>query len=87
MAVRFAGDFFGVPLVPRDEGKSALMSYFPELREVKKKASGEQEGARGVGGTKAATPFVGFKTFEAPEKEQKAAPMFAGFKTTGFGSN
>lgn len=86
MATRFAGDFFGVPLVTEKESKSSLLEYFPGLREVK--ASPEKdEGARAFGGAKAAAPFVGFKTFEAPAQEKKAAPVFGGFKTPEFRSN
>ena len=83
MAVRFAGDFFGVPLTTKKEAKSSLLEYFPDLREVKS-SSADQEGARAFGGAKAATPFTGFKTFEAPAKEKKAAPLFSGFKTPEF---
>lgn len=85
MATRFAGDFFGVPLVTEKEGKSSLLEYFPNLREVKPAAT-EEGGARSFGGAKAATPFVGFKTFEAPSAEKKAAPLFTGFKTPEFRS-
>jgi len=86
VATRFAGDFFGVPLVTEKESKSALLGYFPSLQKVKSSAS-EQEGARAVGGTQAAAPFVGFKTFETPAKEKKAAPLFTGFKTPEFRDN
>lgn len=83
MAVRFAGDFFGIPLsVPGQDEGSQLLDYFPELKTIKKRASDQQEsGARLYGGAKAVQPFTGFKTFEAPESEQKAAPSFFGFKT------
>ena len=83
MATRFAGDFFGVPLTtPGESGGSSLLAYFPELRSVKQSKTsdeGESEEARSFRGTKAVSPFVGFKTFEAPN-EPKAAPVFAGFK-------
>lgn len=83
MAVRFAGDFFGVPLVTKEESRSSLIDYFPGLKQIKA-SSADQDGARGFGGAKAATPFAGFKTFEAPAGEKKAAPVFAGFKTPEF---
>lgn len=86
MATRFAGDFFGVPLVTEKETRSSLLEYFPGLRQVKATGS-DQEGARSFGGTEAAAPFVGFKTFEAPAKEKKAAPLFTGFKTPEFRAN
>lgn len=80
--MRFAGDFFGVPLTtPEEDKRSLLVDYFPELRSVKKsQASGEQEGARGFGNTKAVTPFAGFKTLQDPGRSE-AAPQFFGFKT------
>lgn len=83
MAVRFAGDFFGVPLTaPGNDDGSLLMDYFPELKTVKKTAGeSEEQGARLYGGAKAVQPFTGFKTFEAPREEQKTAPSFFGFKT------
>jgi|DEB0MinimDraft_3_1074331.scaffolds.fasta_scaffold82111_2 hypothetical protein len=81
MAVRFAGDFFGVPLTtPEEDRGSELLRYFPELKTIKKQA-GQEEGARLYGGAKAVGPFTGFKTLEAPDAEQKAAPVFTGFKT------
>jgi hypothetical protein len=81
MAVRFAGDFFGVPLVnPQESEGSKLLSYFPELKNPKK-ATGSKEGARSAGDQKAVTPFVGYKTFEAPENQAEAIPLFSGFKT------
>lgn len=83
MAVRFAGDFFGVPLAaPGNEGGSLLMNYFPELKTIKKTVGdSEEQGARLYGGAKAVQPFAGFKTFEASGEDQKAAPSFFGFKT------
>ena len=83
MAVRFAGDFFGVPLTtPGGDEGSLLLDYFPGLKTIKKTAGGsEEEGARSYGGAKAVPSFTGFKTFEAPKGEQKAAPSFFGFKT------
>ena len=80
--MRFAGDFFGVPLTtPAEDKSSVLVDYFPELKSVKKStADGEQEGARSYGNTKAVTPFTGFKTME---KSGTNAPSqaFFGFKT------
>lgn len=62
--MRFAGDFFGVPLAKKEEG-SALFEYFPELRAIPPKTSAASKGeARAVGGTKAVTPFTGYKTLE-----------------------
>lgn len=86
MATRFAGDFFGIPLVaPGEDEGSSLVKYFPELKSIKKGsqgASGQSDlgPARSFGGAKAVTPFAGFKTFEV-SNEKKAAPLFAGFKT------
>lgn len=86
MATRFAGDFFGIPLVaPGEDERSSLVKYFPDLRSIKKgsQESSEQPDlgpARSFGGSKAVTPFAGFKTFEV-SNEKKAAPLFAGFKT------
>jgi hypothetical protein len=81
MAVRYAGDFFGIPLTaPQESEGSRLLSYFPELK-TPSKASKTQEGARSVGDTKAVTPFSGYKTFEAPKEERQATPLFSGFKT------
>ena len=86
MATRFAGDFFGIPLVEDEKKSSVLLSYYPELKSIKSEP-GEQAkptadvGARMYGGAQAAPTFVGFKKFEASDKTQKAAPVFAGFKT------
>lgn len=86
MATRFAGDFFGIPLVAPGEGEgSSLVKYFPELKSIKKGSQGSSVQpdlgpARSFGGGKAVTPFAGFKTFEV-SNEKKAAPLFAGFKT------
>ena len=81
MAVRFAGDFFGVPLVTEEERQgSVLADYFPELRKVRKAAATGGEEARLAGGAKAVSPFAGFKTFETSGPKQ-AAPIFTGFKT------
>lgn len=82
MAVRFAGDFFGIPLATEGSGSSSsLLQYFPELKSIKKPEKVLKTGAaESVGGTKAVSPFVGFKTMEASGKEQKAAPIFTGFK-------
>lgn len=83
MAIRFAGDFFGVPLTSAtSEESSTLLQYFPELKSIKKPSTTSKEtGAESLGGSKAVSPFVGFKTFETTAKEPKAAPVFAGFKT------
>ncbi len=78
--MRFAGDFFGVPLVTEQEQRGSILAdYFPELRQVKKAAATKDEGARSAGGAKAVSPFTGFKTFESGGPK-KAAPVFAGFK-------
>lgn len=80
--MRFAGDFFGVPLTtPSEDNKSSLLKYFPELKTVRKQAGGQEEGARMYGGSVAVQPFTGFKTFEAPEGQKTTAPIFPGFKT------
>jgi len=85
MATRFAGDFFGIPLVSPKEDSSRLFGYFPELKSLKTSGGGsgaqpEEGGARLYGGAKAVAPFTGFKTFEV-SNEKKAAPLFSGFKT------
>ena len=90
MATRFAGDFFGISLVdPEEEKGSRLLSYYPELRSLPKKAAapegeeggqGPDQGARLYGGAEAAPVFTGFKTFEKTGGA-KAAPLFSGFKT------
>lgn len=86
MATRFAGDFFGIPLVaPGEDKDSSLFSYFPDLKTIKKGSAGSEKPAelgpaRSYGGAQAVTPFTGFKTFEVTN-ERKAAPLFAGFKT------
>jgi len=82
MSVRFAGDFFGVPLVaPGEDQGSLLLDYFPGLKTVKKGSGGEAQGARSYGGAKAVQPFTGFKTFEAQSGQKTSAPIFPGFKT------
>lgn len=79
--MRFAGDFFGVPLTtPEEDKRSLLVDYFPELRSVKRSASVGNEGAEGYGGTRAVAPFTGFKTMQNPGGRQ-AVPGFFGFKT------
>jgi len=79
--MRFAGDFFGVPLVTEQEQRgSVLAGYFPELRQIKKAAATEKTEARSAGGAKAVSPFTGFKTFESAG-QKKATPAFSGFKT------
>lgn len=80
--MRFAGDFFGVPLTtPAEDKSSVLVDYFPELKSVKKSAAGdEQTGARSYGNAKAVTPFTGFKTMESSDRTTPA-PQFFGFKT------
>lgn len=81
MSTRFAGDFFGVPLVFNDETELNLLEYFPSLGRIEKGQTGSEGSARSVGGTKAAKLFTGFKTFEKPVAQAKATPAFAGFKT------
>jgi hypothetical protein len=86
MATRFAGDFFGIPLVANEEKSSVLLDYYPELKSIKSKTNGQtepeaDEGARMYGGAQAAPTFAGFKGFEANDRERKAAPIFTGFKT------
>jgi len=80
--MRFAGDFFGVPLTTQREDKeSTLIDYFPELRSIKRGASqASDEGAKSYGGARAVTPFAGFKTMENPGRSE-SAPQFFGFKT------
>jgi len=86
MATRFAGDFFGIPLVSSEETNTAqLFSYFPELKSLRSTQTNSTDtqqdaGALLFGGAKAVKPFTGFKTFET-SNEKKAAPLFAGFKT------
>lgn len=84
MAIRYAGDFFGVSLEPDDttnRDKSTLLDYFPELRNVQKRKEGEVDsGARSFRGRQAVSPFTGFKTLEASNENQKAAPEFFGYK-------
>lgn len=81
MAVRFAGDFFGVPLTTREEeSRSTLLGYFPELRSTAKAKPSDEDGARGFRNVKAVTPFAGFKTLEKAGGEAKVAPLFTGFK-------
>jgi len=80
VAVRFAGDYFGIPLTEGRGAESELLKYFPSLKKVEKSDSA-QVGARSFGGTKAVTPFTGFKTFEATGDGKKGAPVFTGFKT------
>jgi len=87
MATRFAGDFFGVPLVSAREEKdsSLLLDYFPDLRKTTSAEASERDkqdsGARSFRGRKAVAPFTGFKTMETSTKNPKAAPVFTGFKT------
>ena len=80
MATRFAGDFFGVPLTtPGESGGSSLLAYFPELRSTKKSKTsdeGESEEARSFRGTKAVSPFVGFKTFLCITSINSIKPRF-----------
>ena len=83
MAVRFAGDFFGVPLTaPGEDQGSLLLDYFPGLKTIKKRTGeGEDQGARLYGGAKAVQPFAGFKTFETQPGQKTSVPIFPGFKT------
>ncbi len=81
MATRYAGNYFGISLrEPGDEG-SVLLGYYPELRSPGKAPEDQEKGARGLGGTQAVKVFSGFKTFEAPEGQRKAVPLFTGYKT------
>ena len=84
MATRYAGDFFGVSLEPGDtatKDKSTLLDYFPELRNIQKRKEGEVDsGARSFRDRQAVSPFTGFKTLEASNENQKAAPDFFGYK-------
>jgi hypothetical protein len=84
MATRYAGDFFGVSLEPGDTAtrdKSTLLDYFPELRNIQKRKEGEVDsGARSFRDRQAVSPFTGFKTLEASNENQKAAPDFFGYK-------
>lgn len=86
MATRFAGDFFGVPLVSKEEQEgSLLLDYFPNLRKTspneRDTGGTEDTGARSFRGTKAVTPFTGFKTMETSVRSPQATPLFTGFKT------
>jgi len=79
--MRFAGDFFGVPLTTAAEEKgSVLVDYFPELKKIQKGSEEREAGARGYGNTQAVAPFTGFKTMEG-SPQASAAPQFFGFKT------
>jgi hypothetical protein len=79
--MRFAGDFFGVPLMtPEEEQGSVLTDYFPELRQVGKSSQKATDGSRGYGNTRAVSPFTGFKTMEG-SYGARSAPKFFGFKT------
>jgi len=84
MATRYAGDFFGVSLEPASsvsDDKSTLLDYFPELRKVQERKKGDVDsGARSFRGRQAVSPFTGFKTLEASNENQKAAPDFFGYK-------
>ncbi len=83
MAVRFAGDFFGVPLTPtREDEQSTLLGYFPELKTIKRREGAEEDkSARAYGGLSAVQPFTGFKTLSTAEERKTAVPVFPGFKT------
>lgn len=82
MATRFAGDFFGVPLVAGgSNAASKLFDYFSDLRTVKKpSAPAPRNQATMAGGARAVSPFVGHKTL-ASQGQVKATPVFTGFKT------
>lgn len=79
--MRFAGDFFGIPLVFDAEPETRLFDYFPDLSGAKRAEPISEGGARAAGGVKAAKLFTGFKTFEKPATQPKATPAFTGFKT------
>ena len=68
MAARFAGDFFGIPLVNQEEKDSELMRPFPDLRSMGRSAQDSASEERSAQNTKAAPLFTGFKTFEAKGK-------------------
>lgn len=80
--MRFAGDYFGVPLaVPGDSQESELVKYFPDLKDIGNQRTSDQDGGpRNLGGTKAIAPFTGFKTMESTG-DGKQAPEFFGYKT------
>jgi len=63
MAVRYAGDYFGISLAEPEDKSSVLLSYYPELRNPAKAAdrTGKNE-ARSLGGVQAPKFFTGFKT-------------------------
>jgi hypothetical protein len=82
MAVRYAGDYFGISLAEPEDKSSVLLGYYPELRNPAKAAEGaDKNEARLVGGVQAPKTFTGFKTFEAKGGQQAAAPLFTGYKT------
>jgi len=81
MAVRYAGDYFGISLADSGGKSSVLLDYYPELRSPAKKSEASPTGARSVGGAEAAKVFTGFKTFEEKQGPKAAAPVFSGFKT------
>ena len=85
MALRFAGDYFGVSLAEPQGGSSSLLEYFPELRSapVSKSAQSERlaEESSGIySATKGAPVFGGFKKFEKAQDQNTGAPVFGGFK-------
>ena len=85
MAVRFAGDYFGVSLTEPQAGSSSLLQYFPELRSApvpKNAKSGKQVGeSSGIySATRSAPVFGGFKEFEKSQDQNTGAPAFGGFK-------
>jgi len=85
MALRFAGDYFGVSLAEPQAGSSSLLQYFPELRSApvpKNAKSGKQVGeSSGIySATRSAPVFGGFKEFEKSQDQNTGAPAFGGFK-------
>jgi len=85
MALRFAGDYFGVSLAEPQGGSSSLLEYFPELRSApvpKNSQSGErpEENSGIYSATKGAPVFGGFKGFEKSQDQNTGAPAFGGFK-------
>jgi len=85
MALRFAGDYFGVSLAEPQAGSSTLLQYFPALRSApvpKNAKSGKQVGdSSGIySATRSAPVFGGFKEFEKSQDQNTGAPAFGGFK-------
>jgi len=83
MAIRYAGEMFSRALEEEKEPSSYLTDYFPDLKDLSKRGSIPAMGkARSTSGFQAVTPFAGFKPMA--KKEETAAPVFAGFKPSGY---